>query len=57
MRNLLTELLPSVKGKFHLFADDDHEFRVRATAFISAMMTCESMIFHDGGPVPTYCDY
>ena len=28
MRNLLTELLPSIQGKFHLFADDDHEFQV-----------------------------
>ena len=29
MRNLLTELLPSIKGKYHLFADSDDEFKVR----------------------------
>ena len=36
MRNLLTELLPSVKGEYRLFADDDDEVKVMFIFFIFA---------------------
>ncbi|KAG2500666.1 hypothetical protein HYH03_001432 [Edaphochlamys debaryana] len=37
-RNLVTELLPSTKGAFHLFADDDDEVQITKKTIASEML-------------------
>lgn len=37
-RNLVTELLPSTKGAFHLFADDDEEVQITRKTIASELI-------------------